>query len=66
MSDIICLICPKCGDSTDRIYELPYGCKEKGWMCESCVLARCNVAHHWNWSDEDFANAGVEKKEKKQ
>ncbi len=60
---MIKVLCPKCGNGTDRLYELPYGSEEKGWMCDDCVFERCNVAHLWAWTDEDFERTGVKKVE---
>jgi len=53
------IYCPECDDLVDRIYRPPYGSEEKGWMCEKCILDLCDMAHHWEWSEEDFKDEGI-------
>ena len=55
------VLCPKCDNSTDRVYTPPYGSKETGWMCADCIMELCDCAHLWAWSDADFKNNGLVK-----
>ena len=54
------VLCPRCGETTNRVYKPPYGSEEKGWMCEDCIMGLCDCAHLYAWTDEDFKRTKIE------
>lgn len=57
------IICPKCGNETDRLYQFP---GEEEWQCENCILGggRLDMVTEYHlrtgWSKQDLKDAGIE------